>query len=225
MSAGRVRFVGCGPGAEDLLTLRAVRALQQADVVVWNPLVLDRQTLAAYTRADAELLQWPPATQREIIAVYDRALDEDLCVVRLKGGDPTLCGQMEAELDVLAERGIGYDIVPGVSAVSATAAALGVELATPQSPLAIADAAALGDPPGAIAVLNAGRDARAIQAALLGRGLPATTPCTVAIEISRRDETLVSCPLEELAETVEDLGGGVLTIVVVHTRPAAPDGT
>lgn len=220
MSAGRVLFVGCGPGAADLLTLRAVRALATADVVIWNAGLLDRQVLSDHMRAGAEILQWPPATQRDVERAFDRALAEDLLVVRLKGGDPTLFGALEPELSAVRERGLPCEIVPGVSAVGASAAALGHEVASGGAQLLLADAGSLasGLPgAGAIAVYGANRDPRALQRALLARGLVASTPCAVAIEVSRRDEMLVSCPLGELGETIEDLGMGALTIVFAGT--------
>lgn len=217
MSAGRVLFVGCGPGAADLLTLRAVHALQAADVVIWNASLLEREVVCGHMRPDAELVSWPPATRRDIDAVYDRALADDLVVVRLKGGDPTLFGGMESELASIRERGLACQVVPGVSAVGAAAAALRREVATPTSPLLLADAAALagaGDRRRAVAVHGAGRDPRALQRDLLALGLPAQTRCDVAIEVSRRDEMLLSCPLGELAETVGDMALGLLTLVL-----------
>lgn len=221
MSAGRVLFVGCGPGAADLLTLRAVRALETADIVIWNATLLDRGALAAHSRAEAEIVEWPPATGRDIERAYDRALTEDLLVVRLKGGDPTLFGALEPELSAVRARGLACEIVPGVSAVGAGGAALGRELATRATALLLVDAECLtggGAQASAVAVYGANRDPRALQHALLARGLTGSTPCTVAIEVSRRAETLVSCPLDELGETVEDVGGGgVLTLVLAGT--------
>ena len=216
MSTGRVLFVGCGPGAEDLLTLRAVRALQRADIVVWNATLLDRQALADHTREGAEIVEWPPATLDDVLATFDRALAEDLVVVRLKGGDPTVFGAMEPELAAVRERGIAYEIVPGISALSAGAAALGVEVATSDAPLLLADARALtgGAQPAVVAAYGVGRAPRELQEALLARGLPGATRCTVAIELARRDEMLVACTLDELCETVEDMAGGALTLVL-----------
>lgn len=216
MTAG-VRFVGCGPGAADLLTLRAVRALQAADIVIWNATLLDRQTLGEHTRADAELVQWPPATQSDIFGAFDRALAEDLLVVRLKGGDPTLLGVLEPELSAVRERGLTWEIVPGISALSAGFAALGQEMVAAGAGLLVIDAAAFvgGEPETiSIATYGANRDPRALQRALLARGLPASTPCSVAIEVSRRDELLVRCTIADLGETIEDMGMGALTFVI-----------
>jgi precorrin-4 methylase len=229
MSAGRVLFVGCGPGAPDLLTLRAVRALEAADVVIWSPSLLDRDALAGHVRAEAEIVAWPPATQRDILEVFGRALREGLLVVRLKGGDPMLLGQMEPELSVVRELGLSCEVVPGVSSHASSAAALGCELATPEAPLLIAHASALADAPdGTIAIYGANRDPRALQDDLLGRGLPVSTPCIVAIEVSRRDEAFVPCTLGELAETVLDHGLGMMTVVLAGagvTGPSRPRET
>lgn len=210
-------FVGCGPGAADLLTLRAIRALQAADVVIWNATLLDRQTVSEHARGDAEILQWPPATRADIEAAYDRAVTEDLQVVRLKGGDPTLFGVLEPELSAARRRGLVCEIVPGVSAVGAACAALGRELVTAAEGLLLIDAAALhaGESEATrVVVYGANRDPRALQQALLARGLPATTPCTVAIEVARRDEMVISCTLEDVAETIQDMGTGALTLVI-----------
>ena len=218
MSSGRVLFVGCGPGAADLLTLRAVRALERADVVIWSPSLLPREAVVAHARADSEIVEWPPATQRDVEAVYDRALAEDLVVVRLKGGDPMLFGAMGRDMAAVRDRGLDVEFVPGVSAVGASAAALGREVATADVPLLLLAAGAPADRAGgcAVAVHGAGREPRALQAALLGRGLAGSTVCDVAIEVSRPGEMLLSCTLDELAETLEDMALGLLAIVLVR---------
>ncbi|MGH2918266.1 MAG: SAM-dependent methyltransferase [Solirubrobacteraceae bacterium] len=225
MSRGRVLFVGCGPGAPDLLTLRAVRALEAADIVIWSPSILDRQALATHTRGGTEVVEWPPATHDDVLRAYERAVADELLVVRLKGGDPMLFGEIEPELSEVRARGLECEIVPGISALGASAAAAGYEIARPGAPLLLVDAATIADVRDAavgVAAYGAGRDPRALQAALLHRGLPGSTPCAVAIEVSRRDETLVSCPLDELAETVEDMGLGLLTLVLAGASPPEP---
>jgi len=219
---GRVLFVGCGPGAADLLTVRAVRALAAADIVIWNRSLLDREALSEHIRADAEIVEWPPATQEDIIAAFERALAEDLLVVRLKGGDPTLFGALEPELSAARRRGIACEIVPGITSLSAAAAAMGHEVAMRGAPLLLIDAAALDGParaPG-LAVYEVPRETAALAAALLVRGLPRSTGCTVAVEVSRRDEAVVSCKLEDLAETIDDFGRGSLTLVFADPADA-----
>lgn len=224
MTSGRVQFVGCGPGAADLLTLRAARAIAEADVVVWSRSLLDEDVVCAHARPGVEIVAWPPATERDILALYDRAHDEGLRVVRLKGGDPALFGALEPELGAVRRRGLAWEIVPGVSAVSAAAAELGCELAGAGAPLLLAAAGDLaGAVPAAIgtAVFGAGRDPGMLERALLARGLPADTPCAVAVGISRPGAILEACDLRELAESVEDLGLGGLTLVIAGPALAA----
>lgn len=227
MSAGRVLFVGCGPGAPDLLTLRAVHALEIADIVIWNRGLLPHEALATHVRPGVAIVEWPPATQRDVEAAFDRALAEDLVVVRLKGGDPTLFGALEPELSAVHARGLACEIVPGVAALCAGGAALGRELAAAGEPLLLADGASLKASdtraPERIAIHAAGADAQALQRGLIARGLARDTPCAVAVELSRRDEMVISCALEDLAETLEDVGGGVLTLVVAGTSSARRD--
>ena len=225
MTRGRVQFVGCGPGAPDLLTVRAVRALERADVVIWNASLLDREVLAAHMRAGAEVVAWPPAGEREILDVYDRALAEGLVVVRLKGGDPTLLGRLEPELSAVHRLGLDCEIVPGVSAHCASTAALQFEIATADAPLLVADATSLPQPAfgaGSIAVYGAGRDPVALERDLRDGGWPASTPCVVAIEVSRPGEALVACALGELSETLADHAGGLMTIALVGVSDGRP---
>ena len=223
MSAGRVLFVGCGPGAADLLTVRAVRALGTADIVIWNASLLARADLDALIRPDAEVIAWPPATQTDILEAFARALARDLSVVRLKGGDPTLFGELEPELSAVRDLGLACEIVPGVSASAAAAAALGMQLGTRGAPLLLVHASDLAQPHDepALAIYGVGRDPGSIQRALIQRGMPGAAPCRVAIELSRRAETVVECRLEDLAETIEDLGLGMLTLVLAGTPAAA----
>lgn len=225
MTRAVVQFVGCGPGAADLLTLRAVDALRRADVVVWSPALLAREAVALHAGAAAELLAWPPATLADVLAVFDRARDEELRVVRLKGGDPALFGALEPEYAQARARGLRCEVIPGVSALGACAAALGRELATAAAPLLVTDEASLCEGrggEGAIAVHGAGRRPAQLQRALLARGIAPSAPCAVAVELERRDAALLRCSLGELAETLTDHARGALALVVAGGAPAAP---
>lgn len=122
---GRVIFVGAGPGPADLITLRGVRALEQADVVLHDALV-DRAF-----RRHAPLALWVhvgkrgyrmSAMQTEINAQMLRHAQRGAVVVRLKGGDPSVFGRLEEELEALHAAGIATEVVPGVTAALAAAA-------------------------------------------------------------------------------------------------------
>ena len=130
--AGRVWLVGAGPGAVDLLTLRAQRVLQQADVIVHDRLVPDE--IVAMGRRDAERVYVgkakgaAAATQEEINALLVRRAGAGARVVRLKSGDPLVFGRAGEEMEALEAAGIDYEIVPGVTAALAAAAAARIPL-------------------------------------------------------------------------------------------------
>ena len=128
---GKVYLVGAGPGAPDLLTLRAARLIEAADIVLHDALV-HRDILALATRArviDVGKRYGKVSTEQRFI---NRALIEaaraHAIVVRLKGGDPMMFARAQEELDALRDAGIEHEVVPGVTAALAAAATLGVSL-------------------------------------------------------------------------------------------------
>ena len=128
---GKVYLVGAGPGAPDLLTLRAARLLEEADIVLHDALV-HPDTLALAKRArliDVGKRYGKVSTEQRFIhrALIEAARTHGV-VVRLKGGDPMLFARAQEEMDVLDEAGIEYEVVPGVTAALAAAATLGVSL-------------------------------------------------------------------------------------------------
>ncbi|WP_277811883.1 uroporphyrinogen-III C-methyltransferase [Chromohalobacter canadensis] len=129
---GHVYLVGAGAGSADLLTLRAWRLLTQADAIVYDRLIGD-DILAMIPpqreRYDVGKARgYHSVPQAEIGALLTRLAREGKSVVRLKGGDPGIFGRMGEELAVLAEAGLPTEIVPGITAASATAASLGMPL-------------------------------------------------------------------------------------------------
>lgn len=125
---GRISLVGAGPGAADLLTLRAIRCLQTADVVFYDRLV-EPETLA-FARPSAQRVfvgkevgahSWP---QERIDAAIVAAALQGLHVVRLKSGDPSIFGRASEEIAAARAHGIAVEIIPGITAASAAAASL-----------------------------------------------------------------------------------------------------
>jgi precorrin-4/cobalt-precorrin-4 C11-methyltransferase len=207
MTPGRVVFVGCGPGAADLLTLRAARAIAAADIVIWGRSLLVREAVDAHASPGAEVIAWPPATMEDVLRAYDRARAEGLVVARLKSGDPGTFGLMDEELAAARERGLAIDIVPGVSALGAAAAALGTEL-TRGGPLE------LSRPDGGavtFALFMPGRDP---ERELRARGLGGDTPCAILHRLSWPGELVVRCRLDALTEQLADLGLDGKTLIV-----------
>lgn len=231
----KVWFLGAGPGAPDLLTLRAARVVSEADVVIWGTALLPEATVAEHARPEAELVPWPPATMSDIHAVYERAVREEFVVARLFWGDPAIYGSVREEAREAASRGLPVEIVPGVSSLGAAAAALGRELApAPADPPPLILAAPRDDPPAGqrlqelaahgatMALFMAGKRAEEVQAELLAGGYAADTPCAVVRRVTWPDELVVSCRLGELARTIEERELQRHSLVLVG--PALEDG-
>lgn len=196
-----VAFVGAGPGAEDLLTLRGLRALQAAEVVLYDSLGVSEAMLALCPQAERIAVGKRAGRHSVPQSMINRRLVNEARrgrrVVRLKGGDGGIFGRLEEEIDALRSAGLAFQIVPGVTAASAAAAEAGlpltrrgvsraVTLATPAR-ADDADAAGWTDglDPGATTVLYmAGRDLARHAASMLARGFRAATPVLVGWGVS-----------------------------------------
>ena len=129
---GMVSFVGAGPGAADLITLRGAQRIAAADVVIWAASLVAEECVTEHARPDAELLDSSRLTHEDVLAVYRRAAAEGLRVARVHSGDPALWGAVQEQYDACVELGLEVEIVPGVSAFTAAAAAAGRELTIPE---------------------------------------------------------------------------------------------
>jgi uroporphyrin-III C-methyltransferase len=193
----KVYLVGAGPGAPDLLTLRAARLLARAEVVFYDALV-HPETLAlaarAATVAVGKRCGRHSTAQRFINKRLVDAARRHSVVVRLKGGDPMLFGRAQEEIDALRAAGIEFEVVPGVTAALAASAEIGVSLTergvarsvTFATPRVAPDARESGWDEAVAnadtaAVYMGAREAAAVAAALLARGKPGTLP-VVAVE-------------------------------------------
>lgn len=226
-----VYFVGGGPGAPDLLTIRGARTIAAADVVVWGQQLLMESAVTEHARPEAELLPWPPLSLDELKGVYDRVKAEDLVLARVQSGDATLFGTLAEEIGWARERGLAYEVVPGVSAVAATAAALGSELTSKDSsqPLVLGrrgpdgglpslPGPPLAEPDGlgaTLALFMAAKQPHELQEELLAGGYAPETPCAIGYRVSWPEEVLVRCRLDELGQRVSDHELGHLTLVLV----------
>jgi precorrin-4/cobalt-precorrin-4 C11-methyltransferase len=125
-----IHFVGAGPGAEDLITVRGQKFLKEADVVIYAGSLVNPGILKM-TKKDCEIHNSAVMTLEEVIAVMEAAERKDLTTVRLHTGDPCIYGAIREQMDILDEKGISYDSCPGVSAFCGAASALNLEYTLP----------------------------------------------------------------------------------------------
>jgi uroporphyrin-III C-methyltransferase len=222
---GHVVFVGAGPGDPDLLTIKALRALQAADVVIHDRLVssdiLDLSNPAA-RRLNAGKQGFGPAMSQDDINVLIVAHAVDGAhVVRLKGGDATVFGRLDEEIDAVTAAGIPWHVVPGITAASASVAAIGQSLTKRGRNAAVRfltghDMAGFADHdwralarPGEVAAIYMGKkSARFIQGRLIMHGADRATPVTVIENASLPDQRVLSTTLDRLPA---DLAAAALT--------------
>ncbi len=209
-----VHFVGAGPGAPDLITLRGARLLAEADVVIYagslvNPALLER------CKAGCEIYSSARMTLDEVLAVMARAEAGHKTTVRLHTGDPALYGAVREQIDALESMGIPFDLTPGVSSLFGAAAALGAEFTLPgvsQSLIVtrlagrteVPEAEALRDLArhgASMALFLSGGMLEKVQAELLAGGCPPDTPAALVYKASWPDERIVRCTVAALAKS------------------------
>ena len=226
-----ISFVGAGPGAPDLITLRGAQRLATADVVVWaSSLVPD--ALLGHCREGVEVHDSATMTLEDVVAVY-AAHPDATPIVRLHSGDPSLYGAIGEQLDWCLAQQRSWEIVPGVSAVSAAAAAVGRELTVPGvsqsvvlTRLAGRTSASMPADQGVaahaahgatMAVFLSGARPDELQAELLAAGsaYAADTPAAVVVRATWPDEQVVRTTVGGLADAIRATGATMTLLVLV----------
>ncbi|MEL7114398.1 MAG: siroheme synthase CysG [Pseudomonadota bacterium] len=237
---GFVDFVGAGPGDPELLTLKARTALDKADVVIHDRLITPE--ILELARREALMIEagktgfGPAMAQDDINDLIVAHASKGAHVVRLKSGDATVFGRLDEEIEAVERSGLPWSIVPGITAASASVAALGqsltrrgrnsgVELLTGHDMEGFADhdwrrLAA----PGAVAGIYMGkRAARFVQGRLLMHGARTDTPVSVVENASRPDQRILATTLGQLPDDVQaaDMAGPALMMLGLAPRAAA----
>lgn len=237
---GRVIFVGAGPGDPGLLTLRAAECLRQADVVVHDVLVPAVVMDAAGTRATRIPVPRSPAGGEDPgIAVGRLLVDlvhEHRLVVRLKGGDPGVFARLAEEQQPLREAGIAWDIVPGVTAALAAAAAAGVPLTSRSAASSVTfltgheacdkeatlDFAALARHPGTLVVYMGVEQVATWSRSLMAAGKSGTTPVAIVSRCSWPDQRTCLTTLARCGDELDGCRWTAPAIVIVGDVAARP---
>jgi uroporphyrin-III C-methyltransferase/precorrin-2 dehydrogenase/sirohydrochlorin ferrochelatase len=249
---GEVYLVGAGPGDPDLLTFRALRLMQKADVVVYDNLV--SKPIVDMTRRDAERIYVGKKRndhtlrQEEINELLVRLAQEGKRVLRLKGGDPFIFGRGGEEIETLAAEGIPFQVVPGITAASGVSSYAGIPLTHrdhAQSCIFVTghlkdgsmnlDWEALARPRQTIVVYMGLHGLATLCAELVAHGLPGDTPIAIVQQGTTKNQrvvtgTLATLPgkseVEELHAPTLIIVGGVVTLrhKLAWFNPENPEG-
>ena len=223
-----VHFVGAGPGAADLITVRGQRLLREADVVIYagslvNPALLDCVKKGAKICNSAEM------TLEEVLGVMYDAEEKGLATVRLHTGDPCLYGAIREQMDALEEKGIAYDYTPGVSSFCGAAAALNMEYTLPDVSQSVVITRMAGRTPvperesvrafaahkaTMVLFLSTGLLEKT-QAELIAGGYGPDTPAAIVYKASWPDEKTVVCTVGTLAESAKENGIRKTALIIV----------
>ena len=231
---GVVHIVGAGPGDPDLLTLRAVRALQSADVILIDdlvsPAVLDFARREAKKMMVGKTGHGPACKQSEINDLMIKLAKSGKRVVRLKGGDPMIFGRAGEEIAACRAANIPVDVVPGISAAQGAASRLLVSLThraqarrvqyvtghdrDGQLPADI-DWQSLADPAVTTVVYMPKKTLRLLSERAIAQGLDPATPAVAVANATRPDQTVVAATIATIADEIEAsrLGSPVLVMI------------
>ena len=237
---GSVTLVGAGPGDPDLLTIKALRALQDADVVFYDELVsseiLDRARRDASRVPVGRRVGKPGIGQDAINKLLIEAAKSGQRAVRLKGGDPFVFGRGGEEVEALREAGVAYSVVPGITAGLGAAAQFEVPLTFRHEALRITfltahkakdaesvDWSTLTDEKMTVVVYMGMTAAPSVRAGLLAAGRSSQTPVGVFARVTRTDAQAAVGTLDELPALVRQIDGSpailIIGDVVAHSAP------
>ena len=217
--SGFVTFVSGGPGDPELLTLKAASRIRAADVVLYDDLasgaILDLARKGATLVSVGKRAGRPSARQEHVNRLLVEYAATGAAVVRLKSGDAGVFGRLEEEIETLRAAGIGYEIVPGVTAASAAAAISGIPLTRRHTARRVqfitgADVngelpadlnwSALADPHAVTVVYMGKRTFPELAARLIAVGMPADTPALLAESVGHADQRLLRTTIGRLGE-------------------------
>jgi len=231
-----VHFVGAGCGAKDLITVRGMKLLEKAEIIIYAGSLVNPELLE-YAKADCKIYDSAILTLEEIIGICEAARKEGKDVVRLHTGDPSLYGAIAEQMKELDALGIKYDLCPGVSAYQGAAASLNLEYTLPgKSQTVILTRAsgrtsvpekenltALARTGATMAVYLSSGMPYKVQQALLDGGLSESVPVIIVYKASWPEEKIVRSTLGDFAECMEQEGIHKTAVILVGDNLAGID--
>ncbi len=223
-----VHFVGAGPGACDLITVRGMNRIKEADVIIYAGSLVNPELLS-YAKADCEIYNSAHMTLEDVVSVMREAEVAGKGTVRLHTGDPSVYGAIREQMDLLDECGIAYDVCPGVSAVFGAAASLACEYTLPDVTQTLILTRAEGKTPvpekenlrslaahraSLVLYLSSGLARKVRQELLLG-GYAEDTPVAVVYKATWPEEKIIRTILAKLPEDMEAAGITKTALIIV----------
>lgn len=223
-----IHFVGAGPGAEDLITVRGLKHLQQADVIIYAGSLVNPQLLKE-AKEGCQIYNSAYMTLEEVIEVMEEAEKKALTTVRLHTGDPSLYGAVREQMDELKKRKITYDVCPGVSSFSGAAASLQIEYTLPEISQSVIITRAKGRTSvpekealvkmaahGATMILFLSASlSEQVKKELTEGGYSPDTPVAVVYKATWPEEKIIYTTLEKLPEDMEKEGIHKTALIIV----------
>ncbi|MEM8621581.1 MAG: cobalt-precorrin-4/precorrin-4 C(11)-methyltransferase [Actinomycetota bacterium] len=225
-----ISFVGAGPGADDLITLRGAERLADADVVVWASSLIP-ESMLEHCKPDVELHDSATMTLEDVLSVF--AAHPDAPIVRLHSGDPSVYGAIQEQIDWCHASDRAFEVVPGVTSVAGAAAEIRRELTIPQRGQSLVytrlagrtkasmrpdeDVKAFAPHGTTMAVFLSGARPDELQSELLvdGSGYTAETPATVIVRATWPDQQIVHTTVGNVAEAIRSTGATMTVLVLV----------
>ena len=223
-----VHFVGAGPGACDLITVRGMNRIKEADVIIYAGSLVNPELLS-YAKSDCEIYNSAHMTLEDVVSVMREAEEAGKVTVRLHTGDPSVYGAIREQMDLLDEYGIAYDVCPGVSAVFGAAASLACEYTLPDVTQTLILTRAEGKTPvpekenlrslaahraSLVLYLSSGLARKVRQDLLLG-GYAEDTPVAVVYKATWPEEKIIRTTLAKLPEDMEAAGISKTALIIV----------
>ena len=231
-----VHFVGAGPGAPDLITVRGKELIEKADIIIYagslvNPALLD------YAKDDAKIYNSAEMTLEEVTAVYTEAESEEKDVVRLHTGEPSIYGAVKEQMDFLDKEGIPYDSCPGVSACFGAASSLNLEYTLPgvsqtliitrlegRTPVPEAESMeSLAAHKASMAIYLSAGMLKELSEKLIAGGYEPETPAAIVYKATWPEEKKIITTVGNLAEAGEKEGIRNIAVVLVGNAVSAMD--
>lgn len=230
-----VHFVGAGPGAADLITLRGKQLLEEADVIIYAGSLVNPELLE-YSKDICTIYNSAHLTLEKVISVIEKAESEGKTTVRLHTGDPCIYGAVREQMDALDAKGIPYESCPGVSSFCGAAAALNVEYTLPDISQSVILTRMEGRTPvpakesiqsfashhaSMVIFLSAGMT-KELSDRLIEGGYEPDTPAAIVYKATWKDEKTIRCTVADLDKAARENGIDKTALILVGEAVGNP---